>query len=409
MGERFQEDTVPSIATVSLDFGGTRGPTGLPVVSGLDVALGCPLGTEPSPPTPARVNPDPVAALRDELRLALLRPPCIVAFSGGRDSSLLLAAAADLAAREGLEPPVALTLRYPDDPIAEESGWQDLVIGHLRAKGLRTEWIRRDITTELDILGPLAVPVIRAHGGPTFPAALGNTILLATYAAGGCLVTGNLGDEVVGEHRMGVLRAVVRRRARGMSRDDWRLAIASVGPRSTGRLSRDTYDAPWLRPGPRRRAVREARLQGRQPLWWHHSVRRVLASRAVAISGRTRALISADRDCRLIEPLGAADFVASYAAFGGRWGGVTRTGGIRMLADGLLPESIIRRWHKAWFNASRFGSISRAFARSWDGRGVDHDMIDAERLRGAWLAEVPPATTGMLLQQAYLASAAGTS
>ena len=37
----------------------------------------------------------------------------------------------------------------------------------------------RDITSELDIIGPLTAPVVRAHGGPVFPAGLGNTILLA--------------------------------------------------------------------------------------------------------------------------------------------------------------------------------------------------------------------------------------
>jgi len=54
---------------------------------------------------------------------ALLRPPCVVAFSGGRDSSRLLAAAADLAAREDLAPPTAYTFRYPLDPAADESHW----------------------------------------------------------------------------------------------------------------------------------------------------------------------------------------------------------------------------------------------------------------------------------------------
>jgi len=79
----------------------------------------------------------------------------VVAFSGGRDSSLLLAVAADLAAREGLEPPIALTFRYPGDPAADESSWQEFVVAHLRAAHLPFEWVCRDITTELDVIGPL--------------------------------------------------------------------------------------------------------------------------------------------------------------------------------------------------------------------------------------------------------------
>jgi hypothetical protein len=382
------------------------GPTGLPTISAHEVAVGCPLGTPSQIPAPAWVDPDPVRALRDELRPALLHTPCVLAFSGGRDSSLLLAAAADLAAREGLEPPIALTFRYPGDPAAEESSWQELVVDHLRRSGLRMEWICRDITTELDIIGPLAGPRVRVHGRPTFPAGLGNTVLLARYAAGGSLVTGNGGDEVLGDHRTAVLRAVLRRRARGMSRDDWRLVLASAAPHSTQLLGTERHHAPWLRPG-MRDAVREARRMGRQPLRWDRGVWAAVAPRAVAISNRTRARISADHDCRLMEPFGSGPFVESWAAFGGRWGGVTRTGAIRLLADGLLPDAVIRRGQKAWFNASRFGPISREFARTWDGSGVDDNLVDADRLRAAWLSQVPPGTTSMLLQQAWLASGAG--
>ena len=128
-----------------------------------------------------------------------------------------------------------------------------------------------------------------------------------------------------------------------------------------------------------------------------------LAPLAVVIGDRTRARIAADHDCDLVEPLGSPEFVASYTAFGGRWGGLTRAGGTRLLATGLLPEAVIGRRDKAWFNASRFGPISREFVRSWDGRGLDEDLVDPVELRDAWAAEVPPASTAML-QQAWLAS-----
>jgi len=43
---------------------------------------------------------------------------------------------------------------------------------------------------ELDNIGPLTAPVLPVRGGPTFPAGLGKTILLAQHASGGSLVTG---------------------------------------------------------------------------------------------------------------------------------------------------------------------------------------------------------------------------
>lgn len=383
------------------------GSTGLPIVAAADVATGYPAGTVPLPSPPVDVEPDPVRALRDALRPALLRPPCVVAFSGGRDSSLLLAVAADLAAREGLERPIALTFRYPGDPAADESCWQELVVGHLRNQGLHVEWVCREITTELDLIGPLTAPVLRAHGGPTFPAGLGNTILLAQYARGGSLVTGNVGDEVLGGHRAGVLRAALRRRGRGLTRADWRqVALCAAPGRVRGRLRhREIGDATWLRPAVRRRAQRESvRSEAARPLRWDRSVWATLAPRAVMLGNRTRARIACDDDCELVEPLGTVDFVASYAAFGGRWGGLTRTAGTRLLAAGLLPDAVTGRRQKAHFNASRFGPASREFVRSWDGRGVDESLVDPMALRAAWLAEVPSAATAMLLQQAWLAS-----
>ena len=55
----------------------------------------------------------PRAALEAVVLRALLRPPCLVSFSGGRDSSLVLAIASDVARRHGLPLPVPATNRFP--------------------------------------------------------------------------------------------------------------------------------------------------------------------------------------------------------------------------------------------------------------------------------------------------------
>ena len=376
----------------------------LPALSASEIAIGQPIGTAPLPAKPERVEPDPVRALRDALRPALLRPPCVVAFSGGRDSSLLLAVAADLAAREGLEPPIALTFRYPGDPAADESWWQELLVAYLHDRGLRLDWTCRDITDELDVIGPLTAPVLRAHGGPTYPAALGNTILLAQYARGGSLVTGNAGDEVLGGHRAGTLRAVARRRGRGLGASDWLQAGLCVAPKPVrARFARaQAGSLSWLRPAVRRAALAELARLADRPLRWDESVWSVLAPRAVSLGRQARDFAAVQQDCALVDPLGDLGFVASWAAFGGRWHGFTRSEGMRVLADDLLPRELLTRREKASFNVSRFGSASREFIRNWNGSGVDHELVDPEALHEAWAAGEPPGSTAMLLQQAWL-------
>lgn len=365
----------------------TEAPPGL---SELDIALGHPAGAAPFPTGAAA---DPAAALRNAVRPALLREPCVIAFSGGRDSSVLLAVAADVAAREGLAPPIALTFRYPGDPAADESPWQEAVIRHL---GVDT-WVRRDVGDELDLIGPLAEPVLRARRSPVYPAALGNTMLLASHAPGGSLVTGNAGDEVLGGHRLATLRAVARRRGRGMTGQDWAQFALCAAPAFARRgVARRSVAMPWLRPDLRRMVWRDV---ADRPLRWETSVRTALATRAFSVGLRTRREAASAYDCRLVDPFADPSFVASYAAARP----MTRAAGTRLVAGGLLPDAVLARRDKARFNASRFGARSREFARNWDSRGVDDSLVDPVALRAAWLADEPPASTAMLLQQAWLA------
>jgi asparagine synthase (glutamine-hydrolysing) len=375
----------------------------------VDIWAGYPSGMRPAvtmPPSAAH----PSAAVRDALRRALRHSPCLVAFSGGRDSSVLLAMAADVAARDGLAAPVALTLRYPGDAPATESEWQELVVGHLRERKLPVEWERRDISDELDLVGPLAAPVLLGHRAPVFPAAIAPTVLLTSLAAGGALVTGNFGDEVLGGHRAALLRAVWRRRGRRMTRSDWYLAAtaAAPGPARARLLRAGVPELPWLRQ-PLRDEVRAQQVADAmaRPLAWDASVHAALRPRAVALGTAARNVIAAERDCHLVEPFGEPPVVAALARHGGRYGRLSRAAAVRLLAGELLPAALPGRTGKAYFNRSRFGPISRAFATSWTGAGVDTDFVDPDVLRAMWLADEPPAGTALLLQQVWLASNGG--
>jgi hypothetical protein len=83
-------------------------------MSELEVLVGFVRGLPPRPldPLPPE-GPTPRAALEELLAEELARQPCFVSFSGGRDSSALLATALDVARRRGLPEPAAFTLRYP--------------------------------------------------------------------------------------------------------------------------------------------------------------------------------------------------------------------------------------------------------------------------------------------------------
>ena len=69
----------------------------------LEVATGAPLGADPAAPSLPMPRPGgPVAALEHSVLGALLRPPCVVSFSGGRDSSAALAVATRVARQQGI-------------------------------------------------------------------------------------------------------------------------------------------------------------------------------------------------------------------------------------------------------------------------------------------------------------------
>src|SRR5262245_8596996 len=184
--------------------------------------------------SPARL---PREALEPTILPALVRPPCLIGFSGGRGSALVLGLAVELARREGLEPPVPATVRLARRTGVEETVRQERLVVRL---GL-TEWLRLEFDDELDVVGPVATAALRRHGF-LWPAHAHCWIPLIEWAAGGSLVTG-LGD-------------------------------ANAFARSIG--FRDVRPLPWLRPAAeaevRSRWIADAALKRQaaknQAGWW---------------------------------------------------------------------------------------------------------------------------------------------
>jgi asparagine synthase (glutamine-hydrolysing) len=371
-------------------------------LSPLELATGLVFGHEPAPlPASGRA---PLAEIRAALLPALERGPCLVAFSGGRDSSALLATAAALAREEGLAPPVPITVRAPGAGGTHESGWQELVVSSL---GL-PDWELMTVDDELDTLGPVARSVLRRHG-LLWPFNAHFIRPLLDAAGGGALVTGIGGDELL-------LSAVCRRpagvlmgRARPIPRDARRVALhLSPRPlRAWWHARLDLSEAfPWLTPaGVRAARTALAALEADEPrrlaarLTWARGARAMRANVA-GLQG-----MAAAAGTLLVQPM-LDERVWAAVAHGTRRGGfLNRTDGMRAIFGGLLPDELLARRGKAAFDELFFHRHSRAFARRWDGSGVPEELVDAERLRREWGKPRPGSHSFTLLQAAWLASA----
>lgn len=390
-------------------------PSALGALPGLttdDLSWGWPFGRVPDLPShsaqPADSDRRPPggsarAWLESRFRELLTSRRVVITFSGGRDSSTVLALALHVARAEGLEEPVALTLRMPGHPDAHEDEWQDLVITHLGVSNWERVLVEGD---EADVLGPYGREVLIAAGQPVFPFGSVVSGIEAERASGCYLVTGEFGDWVLGAQRLALVNAIVSRRGRAHPRV-WSAALKELAPSMVRTLrSRDPAPA-WLQPAQRRRWDRAGRDETRSaPLRWDTCLRDYSSHRAYRL-GRvglraSAAAYGADR----VDPLGERPFLETLAGDAGRRGYLGRADVIRQLAGDLLPEALITRRTKATFNTSRFGPRTREWATGWCGEGVDIQAVDPSTLRDEWLSAVPSAASLGLLQQAWLATRA---
>jgi asparagine synthetase B (glutamine-hydrolysing) len=344
----------------------------------------------------------PRTVLEARLGEALATGPVVLTFSGGRDSSALLALALHVARREGLPEPVALTYRYPATDLgADESGWQDLVAEHVALR----HWERLHVRDELDLLGPLGRWLLDRAGHAVFPFSLAAEAYACMRAKGGTLVTGEMGDWAFAPRRMTVLRAMAK--GRGWRRASTRrFLLEAAGPRWLRRrmVAGSPDELPWLRPAAAVARRQQAAAAPLPPLRWDMDLLSLENQRFFVLGVQSHQAMAAAFGTRRLDPFADRDFLEALAAWGGAVGIAGRNPAMRALFADVLPPQMLGRTTKAHFNRSRFGPSSRAFAASWDGVGVDPSLVDVDRLRAEWMSNTPHAGSLSLLQQAWLAS-----
>lgn len=357
------------------------------------------------PPNADREAPHrhPLDVLKDVVRPALETGRCVVTFSGGRDSSAVLAVAVEVAREEGLPLPIPVTQVFAGAPETDESEWQELVLRHLSI----TEWERLVyVEGEADLIGPTATASLRQIG-LVWPPALHTKERVWKAGRGGFLLTGEGGDEVFGIRRITPITGLLRRQV-GSRRQALRMAARSLAPRPVRRRStaseiRDKKSLPWLTPMADA-AFRDLLVSDSlvEPLPWGSSTISLLRRRGVRKGLNNLAAAAAAFNTTVVDPLLDPGFVYALAEFGGFFGFSGRSVATGALFGHLLPEALVTRRDKVYFNRVIFSESSKRFAASWDGEGVDTDLAVPDQLKRVWGFDRPHAASASLLQAAWL-------
>jgi hypothetical protein len=368
-----------------------------------ELASGLAIGGDPSA---GEVQPADGRTERGALEVALLpaleRQPCVVSFSGGRDSSVVLALAVRAARKRGLPDPIPVTLRFPGVQSTQESEWQELVVSHLAL----SDWHRLELSDELDHLGAIAQAGLVANGLLWPPNAHFHVPIFA-QAAGGAVLTGLDGDGLFRGWRWQRARIALSGRARAEPRDALRILLAAAPPpvRAAAIVGRLRTHVSWLRPAANRQLRETLALDaGREPNRWDARVGWYAGRRYLQLGVHSLGLLAEPHHVRVIHPFLDAGFLSTLAARGGRAGYGTRSQAMSTLFGDLLPSAVLQRRTKGEFGAALWSERARRFAADWDGQGLDLELLDPEALAHAWRATNPPLAAATLLQAAWLAT-----
>jgi asparagine synthase (glutamine-hydrolysing) len=365
----------------------------------LERASGLALGADRDGAPSRRTDQAPRQALESALLPALTSGRCYVSFSGGRDSSAVLATAVSAARRHGAPDPIPITLRFPDVASTDETDWQERVVDHLRLH----RWEIISIGDELDLLGDLAQRALRRHGVLWPPNSHFHEPMFQR-AAGGTLLTGFDGDGLFGTWRWARAQAVLHRRVTPEPRDLGRvgLALAPLPVRRRQVTTVYAIAAPWLRPEAQRAVTRLAKERmAAEPRRWDRRIADYRRSRHLRLATHSLGALGQARGVSVVHPFLDPDFLAALAHAGGGAGYGDRTATMQTMFGDVLPPELVGRRTKGEFGRAIWRSRARAFAEDWDGEGIDTDLVDPDRLREAWLAPNPYFGSSTLLHLAW--------
>lgn len=368
------------------------------------ILFGAEDGTSP-PRQPQRARSSPRDVLEAHCLQALQDGPVFVSFSGGRDSSAVLAAAVHVARREGLPDPVALTLDVVGSAAADERDWQELVLRHLRV-----EQERVPVHDELGLLGPVATSVLSRVGLLHPPNAYLHVPLLER-ALGGVLLTGAGGDEVFRASAGGRAALVLTGLRRPTVRDVAVIGLGLFAPGLERRISATRGELPisWVRRGARN-DLKRAWYADVTPEYagYRAGVLTLVTGRHVAALRVASHQLATMTGTLLRHPFVEPDFLHASSRAGGRAGWTSRDAAMAQLVGDLLPEALVTRPTKAVMTDAVYPAATRELVRSPELLTAVADdpalgpLVDLDELARTWHDDPPHFHSALLAQAAWL-------
>ena len=360
----------------------------------IEFASGVVLGNDESIPEPPHLRISPRAALERVIVSALNKPPCGVSFSGGRDSSGVLAAAAEAARKFELPLPIAVTLRFAGVEGSDESSFQEMVVRHLEL----SEWVVLTPGDTLDVTGELATSLTHRHG-LLYPPNIHSHAPIFEALSGGTVLTGVGGDEMLEANSNRELAAMLRGR-RLPSQVLLRQLIKRyfLPERVRSQIRRDHERLfPWLVPEARHDLIEQIVDWLEKDYLWADKQLTSLTYRMRYIhrAKTDMARLGADYEVDVVHPYLDPGFVGSIAARIGRVGPESRTEVMESVYGDLLPPELLRRGTKASFDGVFWTSLAQESSQSLP---VDllPDLVDRAALLEFWRSDQPKGATYLM-------------